>query len=457
MSKSLLLGAAHLLTLACGFAAAAWLTAAAAARIPHAASRCVVVNSACWSANSFSMNDKAKPDGLRADKACHLSNMLNFVWCNEYSGDHIPVFASLGHTGPLEAHLLAIYQIAAMPGVRSILYFNAPGGLTSFTSHEDLLAAIAAAERIRNEYPETAPDVAVYLQRLTESDGYRKALEAYGPNWRLRLQDDLRLAPATERLLAFRLRKLESELLRPIREMRHPMSIIKRTFLEWHARRQCRTRGLSGKLPSGLRVVKLLDECSARYSDPENDKSFFPMIGRKRIWMRCGGQDTWTAWANIVAKICKAKGIRLVFYIPPHLQVSDEQYRSVFLPEFTDRIRKSFALAENVIVIDHAMDRHLNPWDMIWFRGRKSDHRVGYLTNVIGRLKLARLLLRTLNDSGVDFGDDRPGEYLASAWTGEKQLATAPRAIRVLSLDHPAVKESDLLTEEAMRREREIR
>jgi hypothetical protein len=409
--------ALHGAVFAGGFAAAAIMSAFVAPTVPPEPSpQCVVVNTACFSAGAYHMNDSRQLFKLREDIACHLCNMLNFVWCNEYSGNNRPVFSNYGVPGGFEAHLLAIEHIVAMPGVRSIIYTTGPGAVRCFAANRDTLNVVTALERIRRQYPETEPDVAAFLRCLQDSVGYREASKKYGP-------------PATQ---------LRGHSAKPpvwdwLDRATRSVGQIKKAIVRETALRQCLAAGLSPNMPRGLQVVKLLDECAAHYLDPDHDKPFQLTCRRGDVWKLCGQQQPLTPWANIVAKMCKAKGIQFVIYVPPHLQMTHQEYREVFQPEFLHRIRETFAPFDNVVIVDHSMDRHLNACDITWGPVDLVMVKQGHCSSTVGRLKQSRTLLQSLIAAHVAFDHVSSGRYLGSAWIREQQLPSQSFAIRLLS------------------------
>jgi hypothetical protein len=148
------------------------------------------------------------------------------------------------------------------------------------------------------------------------------------------------------------------------------------------------------------------------------------------IWAACT-DDVWEAWAKIVAKICKARGITLVYYVPPHLNMAKDDYRTIFGPIYIERVRRTFARYRNVVVIDDSMKRELNARDALWTIQQNRAFKPGYLFNVIGKLKLARGIISSLHDTGTIL-DAEPSHYAGSAWPGESKLTSLPSKIEFL-------------------------
>jgi hypothetical protein len=169
-------------------------------------------------------------------------------------------------------------------------------------------------------------------------------------------------------------------------------------------------------------IVDLLDECARRYSDPSNLKPVRRMIRPKDFWCAIGSDSAWSAWANIVAKVCRRRGVTLLFNVPPHLNVTDEEYRNEFRPGFVERVRQAFSPFDNVIVLDHANLRAINYSDTVWIIRNGVAFNQGYTPNVIGRLKLARVMIRELLERRLLNPDEAPPQYLGPAWEGERHL-----------------------------------
>ena len=416
----------HLAVAFCGIAVAAAVCAVGADRIPSKKSKCVVLNTCCWSAAAWAYDDPSKDPAIVADNAVLLSNMMNFVWCNEYAGDHHPMCFNLGTSGGMALHLASIYQAAATPGVRSILYINAPGGLLVLWRPEDATTGEAALECIREQYPETAADVAVYLKAVYASPFYKQARDQCQGEWRARIEEEkrkLHIIPVEDQ--GWQTGRDVSAPRRLYRGLVRQAADVKEFLFEdlCYFDHMNRTRPhLSRLCPRNDRTIKVLDACASRYLDPVNRKPFRRMPAREAFWASCGGEEAWHAWVNIVGTICRARGVTLVYYIPPHLHVSEDEYRSAFKPAYLDVVRKAFAGFDNVNVVDCTMDRTLNQYDIIWHDQNGVLMKFGYLGNAVGRLKQARLMVQVLLDVGLLKDHDARPRYLGSAWPGEQAL-----------------------------------
>jgi hypothetical protein len=420
--------ALHLLSAGLGIACAAGLFLAAADRVSAPGPRCLVLNTACWAAAAYAYNDPDAADPVVADKACLPSSLLNFVWCNEYEGTHQPVFENFGRAGGLDAHLISIYQALARPGVKTLLYINAPGALTNFMSSHDTLVAILVLEHVRREHPETAGDVETYLRYLYGSVGYQRALAELGKDWRKQVDSQTLqfisagAAPETKApppgptlgltRRAFALYDWSFDRLSHLSLLRAPGPRLAPTF------------------DRSERVLQLLDACARGYADPRNNKWVRRMMKKEDFWALCGGEEVWSAWVRLVATLCKARGIRFVYYVPTHVHVSSEEYWETFKPEFVDRVRESFAPYPHVTVIDHTAAGEFNAADLQWWNHHHGvPIKAGYVFNAVGRLKQARLLLPALIEAGVLYGEGAPARYLGSAWPGERLLPGGPATI----------------------------
>jgi hypothetical protein len=405
--------------------AAAAIGPIVAARLHPPGPRWVVVNTACWIAVPWAYNDVKARDYLVADHDSHHSNLLNFVWCNEYAGAHTPIFSNLGRGGYLEAHLFWLERAASMPGVEGIIYANAPGAMGNFLASEATLVAIPVLERIRRDYPEAAPDVDTYLRCLYASNGYRQALAECSDDWRDRV--DLRAGTLRRRggpkEMLKRFVDDQTEFISGIRDG------ATGALIEFPTRGRD-DRPMGRRSPHSARIVDLLDACAARYLDPANRKPMKRPLKPAAYWGPVGGDQAWTGWANIVAKVCKARGIKLVYYIPPHLNHTDAASRATFAREYGDRVRRTFAGYSHVLVLDHADGRTLCQSDLLWHlygqsAGAGIPYNPGHIPNIIGRLKAARFLIGALVEAGWLGNGDRACRYLGSGWPGERALPTS--------------------------------
>jgi hypothetical protein len=434
MTRTPILAAAHGVVFLSGFYAAALSSSAVARFIPSTEACCTVINTACFSGGLYAYNVPAADTRvMHTDEAAHLSNLLNFVWCNEYTGHQAPVFTNTGKLGYMEAHLKSIYEAASQPGITSIIYINAPGCLANFMRDDDTLEAREVLEQIRKGYPETSSDVDAYSAALSHSLGYQIALAKYGLPRERQTESGTARGRAVEilrrlRWQAAQLQRVVSWLVEPLRTLCSPVTAIRKSVEEQPARRVCIANGLSPRFPKAAAITTLLETCASSYGSARDVHPFRPSVKREVIWKASGGEKTWTAWANIAAKICKARGITLVYYILPQLNVTEEGYKNVFDPVYVERVRKTFSPYQNVIVIDQSMNRELSPRDTLWVDYQGQRVKEGHLFHVIGKLKLARLMIESLRKIGVIRCE--PGcHYADSAWPGERLLPTTPSVI----------------------------
>ena len=414
--------AAHFIFAGAGLIAAWAVGPIVADRIHPAQPRWVVLNTACWVAASWAYNDTKEPSGVVADYASHLSSLLNFVWCDEYSGAHRPIFTNLGQGGYLDSHLIWIYRVASAPDVEAIIYANAPGAIGAFLDSGSTLAAIPVLERIRREYPEAASDVNTYLECLYASEGYRRAVAEYGSDWRDRLDpQSATLRPRSGQLKA-RLKNIMDVNTEFI-------SNIKTNKIDEYL--QLPALGRDGprmprRAPGSAKVVALLDQCAVRYLNPANQKLMKHLM-KEDFWNAAGGEAAWDSWANIVAKICKARKIKLIYYIPPQLQATQDEYLHRLRPEYIDRVRQSFNKYDNVLIIDNSRGDKMCKSDILWhfYEGLGPPggaYNPGQIPNVIGKLKSARFIIKAIVEAGLLHDRGVVPRYLGSAWPGEESL-----------------------------------
>jgi hypothetical protein len=414
-----------------GFATAAALFAATPARLFAPQPSCFVLSTGCWSGAAYAYNDLPSGKPLVADTACTLTSLLNFVWCSEYEGCHAPLFATDRGGGYLDAHLMWLYRAVAVPSVRTLVYINGPGALVNFLVAEEVLPCTLVLERIRREFPQAA-DVDTYLRYLYGSVGYQKALAELGPDWRRRLDEQTFTFPSPGRGPAPRKKPRGAALGAAVSAFTDRAFLMREGALDRLAHlwplfpprpRLCRL------CENNNRVVTLLDACAARYLDPSNDKPLRRMMRPEDFWACVGGDEVWQAWVNIVAKVCAARRIRLVFYVPPHLHVTAAEYETAFRPQFVDRVRRAFAPYPHVVVIDQARAPGFTTADLAWWDNEGLPIKAGYLFNAVGRLKEARLLLAALLEAGLLDGDDHHCRRLGSAWPAEASFPSGPRSV----------------------------
>src|SRR5947209_10774606 len=88
--------AAHLVFAAAGVVAAYGVASKTAEAVHPARPKWVILNTACWMSFSWAYNDPHAPNSIVSDFAAEQSSLMNFVWCNEYSGAHDPIFLNMG-------------------------------------------------------------------------------------------------------------------------------------------------------------------------------------------------------------------------------------------------------------------------------------------------------------------------------------------------------------------------
>jgi hypothetical protein len=434
--------AGHLLVATAGMFTAATAGSMIAARMQSPQSRWLIMNTGCWSAAPWAYNDVKAPNGIVADRASGMSSLLNFVWCNEYSGAHTPIFSQFGKSDFLEKHLFWIDRAASTPGVEAIIYTNAPGEFGSFLESGPTLVLIPTLERIRQMYPEAAPDVDIYLRCLYDSEGYQRALAECGADWRDRV--DLETGTLRPRGIHHSLKQWMDDQTQFMSKIRECVTTTLIALPAWGRKDPQRDR----RSPNSAKIVELLDQCAARYLDPDNQRGLKRPMKKEVFWSAVGGDEVWTAFANIVAKICKARGIKLVFYAPPHVNLTDPGSRETYEREYVDLVRKTFSGFSHVFVLDHVRGQTLCQSDSLWDYFPTDErpapglaYNSGEIPNIIGRLKSARFIISTLLETGLLTDGGTTPRHLGSSWPGEQFLPT-----RSLVLDFLPESEQRIVT-----------
>ncbi len=368
----------------------------------------VILRTGCWSVQSEPYYDFARNRPV-AHPLASFPEVLNFAVRNEGGPRARDRFYFAGKDAlTFEGHLLSIHQACAIKNVRSILYMNGPGGLVAFDNPADNLAVVPVLESIAREYPGAAPHARTYLARLQDSNGYQQALE------REKTLANASTSPRPQNMNPWRAIAAANACAQKLRSFRESAAL-----------------GLRAHEMNDTESIRLLEACAERRNHPEAEQyPFRRMMRPEDFWTAAGGEEAWTAWMRMVLEMCKARGIDFVFYIPPHVNVTGEEYATGFQPFFTERVRAVCRDYPNAHVIDQARQHDLNAGDMLWFfPWTRAGIRPGYLSDMIGKLKTCRGLLRALAAEGVTHPDSAPQRAIWGPITADTQPGAPLRYI----------------------------
>lgn len=369
----------------------------------------LVLRGACWTGTSDAWYEPSR-DALVADAGAGIASMMNFVLRGEHGVRGGVRAYSHGVGGvDVETHLASLRSACAVPGAAAVVYVNAPGALQSFTDARRTLAAERILATIAAEGTAASPHAAEYLAILRRSGGYAEAVRSRA---RIELSgsyaESLRLDEAA-------------------RHGAHPAD----TWMARQAAKLWRIR--RGWLPGAgpemedRRTLALLDRCATSYDHPGTRRR--PLrrpLPEDLYWAPSGG--AYESWLRLAVELCRERGVRFVYYVPPHLQVTPAEYAAHFGPGFVERVRKVLAAYPgDAVLVDHALDRTAVPADLSWFATVGGvEVKPGYLFNAIGQYRRCRVLLRSL--AGIE-GLGVPPPAGDAAWPGEAALPRATGAV----------------------------
>ena len=328
---------------------------------------------------------------------------MNFLLAREYGDPRdLGVYMSGTPGVEFEIHASSLLEACAVPGTRAIVYSNNPGGLAGFSSRQ-VRATVPALEAIEREYPTAAADARTFREALLRSRGYHEGIDP------------------------------------PLVDLASP-------WLRLQFRKLAHLGGLQLWRRDGAdRVVALADACARTYDDPATRTVMTRhMPPPESYWIAAGGDAVWRAWLRMAAEMCRSRGIRFVYYVPPHLNATERELEESFRPRFVNAIREVLAPFPNAIVIDHSGNRELGDADLVWVPADPvgSEHcKTGYLFNLVGQIKRCRLLLDELARL-PELGIGRRSATLG--WSGERSLPRCDHPVTFLPGLRPDILETNL-------------
>ncbi|MBF0168942.1 MAG: hypothetical protein HQL45_15060 [Alphaproteobacteria bacterium] len=323
----------------------------------------LIIGTGCWTWTAEAYMPKGSHQQVTSQRAT-LHAALNDV-LHEQAPDTSQRFYAFGRPDvDFDRHLVSVHQAVRQGDVKSLVYINNPGSLQAFTRPANLPLVLDVLDDIEKNYPALAQDAATYRAALLASNGYAKAIEAPA-SW----QDGI---SQWSKGIAKRLRGfLDSASFTPyatLRDQEQGDTLFRQVRSNYDNQTTCTT--------------------------PER-----ALMTPDQYWIGSGGDAVWQAWLRLAAGLANAHGIPFVYYIPPHLNVPEDRYRSEFKPHFADRIAAVLAGLPNTHLIDHATGHGLSPCDQVYDSERLFG--AGYLFNFAGKLKQSRLLLIDLSRLGL--------------------------------------------------------
>ncbi|MEO5336044.1 MAG: hypothetical protein H7841_03975 [Magnetospirillum sp. WYHS-4] len=349
----------------------------------------LIVGTGCWTWTTEAYMVSGRHETRNSQKAT-LHAALNAILDEKGGGEER--FYGFGRPDvDFERHLISVYQAVRQGDVRSLIYINNPGSLQTFTRPSDTLAALPVLAAIEAEYPRLAEEAKTFRAALLASQGHAQAV----------------VPSATDRLSAW-----ADGVARRWQGLRDSVA-----FTVWpmqRAHHEART---------------LFEQVRANYDNPAacQARNRTPMPAGQ-YWIGAGGEATWQAWLRLAAGLAAEHGVRFVYYVPPHLNLSEARYAAEFRPRFVERIKAVLAAFPNAAVVDHAMGHGLSACDQVY--DAEKHFASGYLFNFGGKLKQARILLADLAERRIVAG---PASRFLPPARWEAALPSLPMPVAMLS------------------------
>lgn len=371
----------------------------------------IIIPSGCWTVSADAYTDPVSMDPINGEQA-RLDQVLNEINHNVYGSDIS--FYQFGFPDPnFDTGLKNIYSALRQPNVRAILYINAPGGLEAFIDPHGLVGLKETLNKIKQDYPSLTKDATFFSDKATNSIGFK---EDYSNESGYKLKSYLPI-----------LGQLKSEIAAP-------SLFIKRL----------KTSPMKDQLPSITPTARkanneyfhqeFLKTVALARANYDNVRAYgLPlrqMMPANLFWRADGG--VFESFIRMAAGMAQQKGVVFVYYIPPHLNVTDEEYEHEFKPVFVDRVAAILRKFPNAYLINHSRIDGFSTYDLAHikhevhkprrvvnslesFKPFTANYAPGYVFNMIGKIKQARNLLADLDGIGgikLSNGDPRvPTEF----------------------------------------------
>ena len=356
----------------------------------------IIIPTGCWTAAGDAYTDSISLEPI-SEGSARFDRVLNEISHTQYQSDIS--FYQFGFPDPnFDTGLKNIYNALRQPNVKAIIYINAPGGLEAFVEPHGLVGIKETLEKIKQDYPSLTADAGFFLNKAVHSIGFK---EDYWNEFFYKIKSYF---PA--------LGQFKSEMIAPpvfIKNYRAGdtkdefTSITpenKKLFDEHQHQQFLKTFGISRTHYENPKSCGL----PLRQMMPPND-----------FWQADGG--VFESFIRLAAGMAQAKGVAFIYYIPPHLNVTNEQYQQSFKPLFVDRVTALLSGYPNAYLINHSnidgfstcdlahiKENVFKPYDgnnHLPFEPFIANFAPGYVFNLIGKIKQSQTLLEELDVLGV--------------------------------------------------------
>jgi hypothetical protein len=362
-----------------------------------------VLLSNCLTINNVAYTDlwNKKPDQTLRTGTAYYDQVLNYLLDKEY-GNKEALFYGMGSPDiHVTEHLFQLGHILKAKNVKTIVYSNLRGGLHSFYEKDPkmTLQASIILEGWKKTFPEAQDHIDRYLKKLYASSQFRKA-----KNKNYSDAGEPRIFPQGTRPWRENLSVLFAS--NPFKKVSSLRNFSIRNFSHIKT---------SGDLEWEQTLERNLEKNLALYESSMNDRTF-------RVWDRTSKlsfdpqkKPSYADFLHILASISKQKGIQLVYYFPPMLSISPEDYHQTFTPRFIDPIKRIIE-PYGALIIDHTINHDLNQYDIYWKMRKHPSNgwKRGYQTNIIGNIKRGRTLIEEMVRLGLI--DNTPRKENLKPW-----------------------------------------
>jgi len=373
---------------AAGLAAVLHASTVSGASASDAEGRHLIIQTGCW---TFSEDSYFDPNTMSftGGAETRLDQILNFVIKNkhiELQRNRFEVYSRGLPYLDFDSHLILIYDALKEKNVKSIIYFNGPGALQSFTRPAVLPEVAELLTRIEVEYPSAAVYAERYYYYLIHSEGYRQS-----PKETSVLSSVAAVSKSAPAAAPVPATSFYDSLALGVAHLRDTLA----SHLE------------GTKSTEERATLAAIEKAATTYSNPmQCDVPLRPSMLPQTYWIASGGQDVWQTWLRMVGEMGKAAHIPIVFYLPPDIPLSADGRTEAFKAEFQNPLRQVLDDYPDFKLIDESGKiENFNQCDTLLYTriedGRRTAMKLGQVFNAIGKLKQAEMMLSDLSDAGI--------------------------------------------------------
>jgi hypothetical protein len=348
----------------------------------------------CFTVNNVAYTDLwgKKPDVVYRHGTAFLGQVMSYLLSLEYGNDSAK-FYDMGSPDTLVTeHIFQLGHLIKASNIKTLIYTNINWALYSFREKkpESTLQASVVLEHWKDEFPEARPHIENYLKSLYESKQYKKTIKKY-PNGNFLSQMDSKIFPIGYSLSSSQLSLSNSN------DAFNKFSTLRNYSVRSysHIKRANHKRWEQQLETNALKALAL-------YQSPANDKPLMMWKSHSKLTIDPKKRKEFILFLHIMGEICKARGIKLIYYYPPMMGIERENYENIFKPNTVNYVQNLIA-PYGGITIDHSFKHNQNPYDMYWKTRKKPPvyFKRGFETNIIGNFKRGRALIEEMAELGL--------------------------------------------------------